>query len=1077
MPRFFQAVLIAFISFFSIPPPSQAQSSAARNQETGDASISATLPDSFFVETLAGSTTISTPTALSFAPGGNVFIAERSGKVWHWEEDALAPELLLDLSDEVYSHGQLGLLSLAVSPDFQNTPHLFLLYSIANASDEVEAGASIRLVRYELDRSTTGYTASDRDVLLGNSFAQGIPACAVDNAAGALAFMPDGTLLVATADGADPARIDAGDVTPSCFGNNGFDDAEDMGAFRAQSLTSLAGKILRLDPETGLAPQNNPFFSGNGNEAISKVWAYGLRHPKGLASIQALNRSDDTNLLIVGDRGQIQVEELNLIPSGGRNLGWPCMEGPGINADYTSLPQATTYCEAEDTILPTFWWHHQNPFFSHPKGLGGNQILAGALYEGNAYPEKYKGRFFYADFNRGWLASAQLDPNEGLIDQEVFSLNFASLSDLKYNPYDGRLYFTDPTRNTVSRLRHLREIKPIELSAVDWPDAFAGNGLYSVYYNGDAFSGNRKVSIDSVLAFDGNENERFEDEGEDGYSVRWEAFLHPPGDNQHSFFLRGRGAAKLWLNDSLVVTHNAASPQAKEHRVDVWLSTNQYYKVRVEYSTPLEDDDGVVLEWQSPTLAREVVPTEKLHFAYREGINLCQTTGVSMVASSVFAGIADATRACDANIDGNYANASVAVTNIEPNPFWEVDLGRIRDVAEIRLWGRTDCCEEALEDAFVLLSDTPFQSTSLSVLSQPGVSAYRIQQAPDPDYTVKTNRTAQYIRIQQAGETALHLAEVEIIAGLGNEAGAPPVDGLIAWWPFDLDGADRRGGYDGTLKNGADIVFDPDRKYVVEFDGSNDLVEIPHRDALNGTLALTYAAWVKPETWEDGTVLISKMEKKGGQMALSIDDGRLIGRIASDDVEAEVTAPLPPTQTWTHLALVFSGDALKLHINGVEQDTEQFASHSMALSKEDLIIGTGPDNKDGHFNGRMDDVMIYQRALSGSEIVQLQEALIGVSNEEDPATPLFEVASLYPNPSSETVSIGFNLHAPIAGRIVIYDVTGRQIRVLADQHFAAIRQKLMWDGNNESGHRVSAGIYFLRFESAQFVKTFKLVRR
>ena len=296
--------------------------------------------------------------------------------------------------------------------------------------------------------------------------------------------------------------------------------------------------------------------------------------------------------------------------------------------------------------------------------------------------------------------------------------------------------------------------------------------------------------------------ERFEDEGEDGYSVRWEAFLHPPGENQHSFFLRGSGAAKLWLNDSLVVNQSAASAQAKEHRVDVWLSTNQYYKVRVEYTTPFEEDDGVALEWQSPLLPREVVPFDKFYFAYKEGINLCQTTGVSIVASSVFAGLADANRACDANVDGNYANASVAVTNIETNPYWEADLGRIRDVAEVRLWGRTDCCEEALEDAFVLLSDTPFQSTSLSVLSQPGVSAYRIEETPDPDYTVRTNRTAQYIRIQQAGETALHLAEVEIIAGLGNEAGAPPVDGLVAWWPFDLDGADRRGGYDGTLKTG-----------------------------------------------------------------------------------------------------------------------------------------------------------------------------------------------------------------------------------------------------------------------------------
>lgn len=1040
-------------------------------------SVATVLPDSFFVESLASTATISAPTALSFAPEGHLFIAEKSGKIWHWEEGAVAPALLLDLTDEVYSHGQLGLLSLVTSPDFQNSPYLFLLYSIANASDETEAGASIRLTRYELDSTIAGYTASNRKVLIGSNFTQGIPACATSNASGALAFMPDGTLLVATGDGADPTRIDAGNATPSCFGNNGFNDAEDIGAFRAQSLGSLAGKILRLDPETGLAPQNNPFFSGNSNDVISKIWALGLRHPKGLASIRAQGNLDNTTHLIVGDRGQVQVEELNLISMGGRNLGWPCLEGPGINSDYTTLPQANTYCGMGETTLPVFWWHHRNPFFSNPKGLGGNQILAGALYEGNVYPAEYKHRFFYADFNRGWLASARLDPDAGLSDQEIFSLNFASLSALQYNPYDGLLYFTDPTRNAVSRVRHLREIKPIELNAVDWPDAFAGNGLYGVYYNGDNFGGVRKVSIDSVLAFDGDEGKRFVDDGADGYSVRWESYLHPSAENQHSFFLRGRGKAKLWLNDSLVVNQAAASTQAKEQRVDVWLSTNQYYKIRVEYSTPFEGDEGVVLEWQSPSLSREIVPVDKFHFAYREGINLCQTTGVAIASSSVFAGLADANRACDANVDGNYANASVTVTNIESNPYWEADLGHIRDVAEIRLWGRTDCCEDALDEAFVLLSDSPFQSTSLSVLSQPGVSAYRIQQPPDPDYTIRTNRTAQYIRIQKAGETALHIAEVEIIAGLGNEAGAPPIDGLVAWWPFDLDAADRRGGYNGSLKNGADIILDPDRNYVLELDGSNDLVEVPHQDALNGTLALTYALWINPEEWEDETVLMSKMEKKGGQMALWADEGRLIGSIESDDLEVEVTTSLPPTETWTHLALVFSGETFRLYVNGVEQDAEQFPSQSLELSKEDLIIGTGPDKKDGHFHGRMDDVMIYQRALSSSEIVQLQQALIGVSTEEDPAGLFFEIESLYPNPSSGMVSIGFNLKTSVAGRIVLYDVLGRQVRVLADQHFPAVRQKLMWDGNNDSGQPVRAGLYMLRFESARFVKTLKLVRR
>ena len=96
------------------------------------------------------------------------------------------------------------------------------------------------------------------------------------------------------------------------------------------------------------------------------------------------------------------------------------------------------------------------------------------------------------------------------------------------------------------------------------------------------------------------------------------------------------------------------------------------------------------------------------------------------------------------------------------------------------MWARTDCCTDALEGAFITLSNTPFTSDDLSVLSQPGVSAYIVNDVDDASFTVSVDRVAQYVRIQHPTQDVLHLAEVDIVAGVGNEAGSPPVEGLVA---------------------------------------------------------------------------------------------------------------------------------------------------------------------------------------------------------------------------------------------------------------------------------------------------------
>jgi len=84
-------------------------------------------------------------------------------------------------------------------------------------------------------------------------------------------------------------------------------------------------------------------------------------------------------------------------------------------------------------------------------------------------------------------------------------------------------------------------------------------------------------------------------------------------------------------------------------------------------------------------------------------------TGVATQQSTDFGG--DASRAIDANTDGNWASGSVTHTEFESEPYWDLDLGSVEDLNEIAIWNRTDCCSSRLSDVWVFVSDTPFAST------------------------------------------------------------------------------------------------------------------------------------------------------------------------------------------------------------------------------------------------------------------------------------------------------------------------------------------------------------------------------
>jgi putative heme-binding domain-containing protein len=167
----------------------------------------------------------------------------------------------------------------------------------------------------------------------------------------------------------------------------------------AQDLHSLLGRLLRIDPD-GRIPDDNPFASTTAGK-YRAVWALGLRNPFTFAV------QPKTGRIFINDVGG-KAEEINEGARGG-NYGWPAVEhGP--------------------TSDPRF----RGPIHHYPTAC----ISGGAFAPDDlAWPAEYKGKYFFADFNHGWLKT--IDPARPAVAQS-FAVGVRRPVDLRFAP-DGSL--------------------------------------------------------------------------------------------------------------------------------------------------------------------------------------------------------------------------------------------------------------------------------------------------------------------------------------------------------------------------------------------------------------------------------------------------------------------------------------------------------------------------------------------------------------------------------------------------------------------------------------------------------------
>ena len=207
-----------------------------------------------------------------------------------------------------------------------------------------------------------------------------------------------------------------------------------------------------------------------------------------------------------------------------------------------------------------------------------------------------------------------------------------------------------------------------------------------------------------------------------------------------------------------------------------------------------------------------------------------------------------------------------------------------------------------------------------------------------------------------------------------SNTGSPPPAGLVAAYGFEetsgTTAADASGaGNNGTIGGGAVRTAAGKIGRAIDFDGVNDLVSVPDANSLDLTTGMTLEAWVQPDTLSSWREVILK--ERPGDLTYSLYANTSSNRPQSDvaTTGGDKSAGLAPQLTagaWTHLAATYDGANLRLYKNGVLQTTTA-APGALLTSANPLRIG-GNTIWGEYLDGRIDEVRVYNRALSAAEI-------------------------------------------------------------------------------------------------------------
>ena len=703
------------------------------------------------------------------------------------------------------------------------------------------------------------------------------------------------------------------------FANDGkllFTTGEHFNASVSPLLTSPRGKVHRINRD-GTVPTDNPFYDGSGPN-VDTIWARGLRNPfrsyydapTGRYYIADVGGNDTAN----------SKEEINL-GAAGADYGWPTSEG-------ACSPPCTS------------------PLYSYGHNGRDASITGGFVYHGTQFPTSYQGAYFYADYAQNWIRGLNLDANGAVTG----TFNFEPPDGSVDGPYgdivyldegpDGALYYIDlgyddetgtPGVSKIRRIKYVRSNQAPIAAASATPTS--GPAPLTVAFSSSGSSDPEGQPLTYSWAF-----------GDGATSTE--------ANPSHTYSTAGVYQARLTVSDgvnsSLSTPLTISAGRAPTATILSPADGTQFQAGDViAYSGDGSDpDDGRLPDsaftWNIDFLHDGHVHPGLAITGVRSGSFTIPTTGHDFSGNTRY------------RITLTVRDSS-GLSSVQSVTIWPRKVNLSFDTVPT---GRTIYLDGIAKTApFTYDTLIGFNHTIEARDQTAGGTSYTFGSWSDggaQQHTITVPSTPQ-------GYTATFNA-------------SQLATGLVGAWSFNEGAgstvADTSGSGNNWTVTGASRVTG---KYGggLSFNGSSNWVTVPDAASLDLN-AFTISVWVKPASTQSGwrTAVMKEAPPSGLAYALyangvSPSAPAVYAQNPSEVGTGNGPSALPAGQ-WSYVSGSYDGSALRLYVDGVLKATRNTTGNVVSTSGPLRIGGNGIWGE--WFNGALDEVRVYNRALSATEI-------------------------------------------------------------------------------------------------------------
>ena len=305
---------------------------------------------------------------------------------------------------------------------------------------------------------------------------------------------------------------------------------------------------------------------------------------------------------------------------------------------------------------------------------------------------------------------------------------------------------------------------------------------------------------------------------------------------------------------------------------------------------------------------------------------------------------------------------------------------------------------------------------------------------------------------------------------------------MVAYYPFNGNANDESGNNNNGSVHGANLTSDrfgnPNSAY--SFNGINDYISVPSSSTLNFQKSITINFWMMIKNFFNREQYVISQGSYDNRLKISIiPNNHLRWTIKTNSsnnngiIDLDTETQLVKDSLY-NVTVLYSGSDYEIYLNG---NLDSFSSWSCSILQTSIPLTFAqmlPSDQNYNFNGTLDDIRIYNYALSVEQIKKLYNISTGINKDISSAIPKTDaLLQNYPNPFNPSTKIRFLLKRSSFVTISIYNSLGQKITDLIKGNYSRGSHSVTWDAD-----KFASGIYYysLKTGSNTFYKKMILLK-